>query len=136
LSDPEFGALFGPNSRAEVSITGHFDKNGEKQLMSGQIDRLVVDDKTVLIVDFKNSAKVPETLDEVSHKYIVQLASYRMALQQIYPNKQIKCALLYTREAKLMPLPNRKLAASLRSIKLKPHGKAPNKKPKTKGPKL
>lgn len=136
LNDPEFGALFGPNSRAEVSITGHFDQAGEKQLMSGQIDRLVVDDKTVLIVDFKNAGKVPETVEEVSHKYIVQLASYRMALQQIYPDKQIKCALLYTREAKLMPLPNNKLAAALRGIKLKPHGKKAAPKPKPpKGPK-
>ncbi len=129
LSDPEFGALFGPNSRAEISITGHFDKGGQKQLMSGQIDRLVVDDKTVLIVDFKNSSKVPKKLSEVSDKYIVQLASYRMALQQIYPDKEIKCALLYTRGAKLMPLPNKKLDEALKRIELRPY-----KKPDSKGP--
>jgi len=123
LSDPEFGSLFGPNSRAEVSLTGHFERNGEKQLMSGQIDRLVVTDKSVLIVDFKNSGKVPDKASQVSDKYIVQLASYRLALQQIYPDKEIKCALLYTREAKLMPLSNRTLDAALKRIDLKPFHK-------------
>lgn len=122
LKDPEFGALFGPNSRAEVSLTGLFEKGGRTEMMSGQIDRLVVDDKTVTIIDFKNSRKVPKTVDDVQHKYIVQMAAYRLALSQIYPDKEIKCALLWTRAAKLMPLPNDKLDAALKKIDLKPQG--------------
>lgn len=135
LNDPEFGALFGPNSRAEVSITGLFEQDGKRQMMSGQIDRLVVDDKTVLVVDFKNSRKVPQKVSEVQYKYIVQLAAYRLALQEIYPDKEIKCALLYTRESKLLPVPNDKLEAALKKIGLKPAPRQDGKKPSQKGPK-
>lgn len=118
LRDPEFGALFGPNSRPEVTIAGTLLKNGEKKALSGQIDRLVVDDKTVTIVDFKNSRKVPATAEGVQYKYLEQLAAYRLALQQIYPGKQIKCALLYTRSAKLIPLPAARLNGVLKKAAL------------------
>ncbi|TAL37440.1 MAG: double-strand break repair helicase AddA [Alphaproteobacteria bacterium] len=136
LGDPEFGGLFGPNSRAEVGITGLFDKAGVKQMMSGQIDRLVVDDKSVLIIDFKNSVHIPKSVDDVQYKYIVQMAAYRLALQQIYPDKEVKCALLYTRQAKLVPLPAAKLDEALKKIDLKPHvSKKPDVKPSApKGP--
>lgn len=134
LNDPEFGKLFGPNSRAEVSITGMFYKDGQKQMMSGQIDRLVVDAKTVTIVDFKNSRKVPKDQNDVQTKYIMQLAAYRLALQEIYPDKQIKCALLYTREAKLVPVSGQKLNGALRKIKLSAAFKnSAAKKPRTPG---
>lgn len=129
LNDPEFGALFGENSRAEVSITGLFERKGQKQVMSGQIDRLVVDDKSVMIIDFKNSRTVPKSADKVDYKYIVQMASYRLALQQIYPEKEIKCALLYTREAKLIPLPAEKLQKALDSLDLIPAKPSPGNKP-------
>ncbi len=121
LNDPEFGGLFGPNSRAEVGITGLFDKGGATQMMSGQIDRLVVDDKSVLIIDFKNSVRIPKDASEVQFKYVVQMAAYRLALQQVYPDKEVKCALLYTRQAKLVPLPAARLDAALKTIDLKPH---------------
>lgn len=135
LNDPDFGAIFGPNSRAEVSITGMFEKDGKKQMMSGQIDRLVVDDKTVLIVDFKNSRKVPKNVKQVQYKYIAQMASYRLALQQIYPDKQIKCALLYTRESKLIPISGQKLAGAVRKLNLTPEFKAAAaKKPRSRKP--
>lgn len=135
LNDPEFGAIFGPHSRAEVSITGMFEKDGKKQMMSGQIDRLVVDDKSVLIVDFKNSRKVPADVKQVQYKYIAQMASYRLALQQIYPDKKIKCALLYTRESKLIPISGQKLAGAVRKLRLTPEFKAASaRKPRTRKP--
>ena len=135
LNDPEFGGLFGPNSRAEVGITGLFDKGGITQMMSGQIDRLVVDDKTVLIIDFKNSVHIPKTTKDVQFKYVVQMAAYRLALQQVYPDKEVKCALLYTRQAKLVPLPTAELDAALKKIDLKPHAAKKDPKPPTpKGP--
>jgi ATP-dependent helicase/nuclease subunit A len=118
MNDPEFAVIFGANSRAEVSITGMFEKDGVPQMMSGQIDRLVVDDKTVTIVDFKNSRKVPKTAEDVQYKYVVQMASYRMALQQIYPDKEIKCALLYTRTSKMIPLSPQKLDAAVAKVGL------------------
>lgn len=131
LQDPHFGALFGPDSRPEVSLTGMIERDGQKQLMSGQIDRLVVDDKYVTIIDFKNSRKVPKSHDDVQFKYIVQMASYKLALQQIYPDKKIRCALLWTRTAKLMPIPDDKLEGALNKLNLKPHNPKKPDGPKT-----
>jgi ATP-dependent helicase/nuclease subunit A len=127
LKDPDFGPLFGPDARPEVAITGIFERNGRKELMSGQIDRLVVDDNAVTIVDFKNSRKVPATVEDVPDKYMAQMAAYRLALAEIYPDKDIRCALLWTRQAKLMPLPNAALDKALADIGLKPNEAA--KKP-------
>ena len=121
LNDPEFGALFGTNSRPEVSISGFVERDGKKQVLSAQIDRLVVDDKTVLIVDYKNSQFVPKDPSQVLFKYLVQMAAYRIAVQQIYPDKEVKCALLFTRTATLMPLPAALLDQALAKIALKPH---------------
>jgi ATP-dependent helicase/nuclease subunit A len=90
-----------------------------------------VDDKTVLIIDFKNSRKVPKDQNGVQTKYVMQMAAYRLALKQMYPDKQVKCALLYTREAKLVPVSGHKLNAAVRKIKLEPHFKtAAAKKPR------
>lgn len=127
LNDPEYGTLFGPNSRSEVSINGFVEKDGKRQVLAAQIDRLVVSDKTVLIVDYKNSGRTPKTDSEVSFKYLVQMAAYRMVVQQIYPDKEVKCALLFTRTSKLVPLSNKKLDAALGKISLKPY--TPPKKP-------
>lgn len=118
LNDPEFSALFGARSRAEISIGGFVEKDGRKQSFSAQIDRLVVEDQTVLIVDYKNNRRVPEDISQVSHDYIVQMAAYKMAVEQIYPDKEVKCALLYTQEALLIPLPAEKLARAIARIGL------------------
>ena len=95
------------------------EKDGKKQLFNGLIDRLVVTDTSVMIVDFKNNLKVPKDASEVSNDYLMQLAAYKMALQQIYPDKEVKCALLYTREAKLIALPADKMAEAIRQMDLK-----------------
>lgn len=126
LNHPEFGPLFGPGSRAEVSISGFVEKDGKKHMLNALIDRLVVTDKSVMILDFKNNLKVPKSANEVSKNYLLQLAAYKMALQQIYPDKEIKCALLYTREAKLITLPEEKLVAAIKEMGLKEY--APLKK--------
>lgn len=128
LNDPEFGELFGPGSRSEVSISGFVEKDGKKQMLNALIDRLVVTDRTVMIVDYKNNLHVPKDASEVSKDYLLQLAAYKMAVQQIYPGKEVKCALLYTREAKLISLPDDKIAEAIKTMDLKrymPPGKQP-----------
>ena len=53
--------------------------------VSGQIDRLVVEDDRVLIVDYKTMRPLPASEDEVAPIYLRQLAIYREALARIYP---------------------------------------------------
>jgi ATP-dependent helicase/nuclease subunit A len=108
LSHPDFAPIFGPGSQAEVPIVGLV----EGQALSGQIDRLVVTDDRVLIVDFKSLRPPPATEAEVAPVYLRQLALYRAALSQIYSGREIRCALLWTEGPRLMPISPERLAGS------------------------
>lgn len=118
LDDARFGALFGPKAKAEVSITGKLYHDNVPKLLSGQVDRLLIDDKTVTIVDYKNGRNIPLSPEKAPRKYIVQMAAYRLALQQIYPDKDVRCALLWTRRAEMMELPSKLLDNTLAEVKL------------------
>ena len=102
LGDPAFAPLFGPGSRAEAAIVGELPGG---QVISGQIDRLLVTATEVLIVDFKTNRPAPQTPAETAQPYLRQMAAYRSALGKIYPDKSIRCALLWTEGPRLMELP-------------------------------
>ena len=107
LDHPDFAPLFGEHSQAEVPLVGLIGNHA----LSGQIDRLVVDDHQVLIVDYKTMRPVPTSEDEVAPVYLRQLAIYREALARIYPGRDIRCALLWTQAPLLMPISLDKLTA-------------------------
>ncbi len=111
LSHPEFATIFGPLSQAEVPLVGLIPAaSGTSHALSGQIDRLVVEDERVLIVDYKTMRPVAASEDEVAPLYLRQLAIYRAALVRIYPGREIRCALLWTQGPLLMPISPEKLA--------------------------
>jgi ATP-dependent helicase/nuclease subunit A len=102
LDDPGFKDLFGPGSRAEVPIVGRLKTATETLRVTGQVDRLVVAPDYVLIGDFKTNRPAPRHLDEVPPAYIRQLALYRAVLGNLYPNKTIRAALIWTEVPDLM----------------------------------
>jgi len=105
LDHPNFMALFGPGSRAEVSVAGLIPAStGNSHAVSAQIDRLVVTKDRVLIVDYKTLRPPPASEREVAPIYLRQLAIYRAALARIYPGREINCALLWTEGPRLMPI--------------------------------
>ena len=86
LADTRFAALFGPGSRAEVSIAGRL----RGRPVAGQVDRLVVTPDEVLIADYKSNRPPPRSLDEALEKYgsyVKQLALYRDVLKRLYPGR-------------------------------------------------
>ncbi len=106
LGHPDFAPLFGPGSVAEVPVVGLLGGRA----LSGQIDRLVVDGGAVLIVDYKTIRPVPATLDDVPPLYLDQLAAYRAAIAAVFPDKEIRCALLWTDGPMLMEIPRERLS--------------------------
>ncbi len=110
LNHPDFAALFGPDSVAEVPVVGLVGGRA----LSGQIDRLVVDGNSVLIVDYKTIRPVPASLDTVPPLYLEQLAAYRAAIAAVFPDKEIRCALLWTDGPMLMPVPPETLSGFAR----------------------
>ncbi len=106
IDNPEFSFLFGKDSLAEVPITGNLGIDGNNITVSGQIDRLYMGSDEVWIVDFKSNQLPPLSQQDIPTAYIRQLGLYRLLLQKITPEKQVKCALLWTATAKLDVLPD------------------------------
>jgi ATP-dependent helicase/nuclease subunit A len=114
LDDARFVPLFLPGSRAEVPIVGRL--KGGTLAVSGQIDRLAVTGDSVLIADYKTNRPAPCRLVDVPPAYIDQLALYRAVLGQLYPDKRIRAALVWTDVPDLMEVPDANLDAALLAI--------------------
>ena len=116
LEDARFAHLFGPGSRAEVPIVGRLQATAKRLRVSGQVDRLVVTPSSVLIGDFKTNRPAPRSLAEVPKPYIRQLALYRAVLSQLYPDKAIRAALIWTETIDFMELSVETLDRALAQI--------------------
>ncbi len=101
LEHPVFAPIFGPGSMAEIPVTGYLD---EGTLISGQIDRLLVTDSEILIIDFKTNRPPPQNEADIQPVYQKQMQAYARALRKIYPGKTIRCALLWTDGPRLMEI--------------------------------
>ncbi len=79
--------------------------DGRTEVVSGQIDRLVVLEDEVWVVDFKSNRPAPMQVLHVSQQYVRQLAAYRAALASLYDDRKIRCFLLWTEGPRLMEIP-------------------------------
>ena len=100
IADPDFAGIFGPDSRAEAPIAGRI---GDR-IIAARVDRLRVTDAEVLVIDYKTQRPPPATAAAVPDIYLKQMAAYRAALREIYPDRPVRCALLWTDGPRLMPL--------------------------------
>lgn len=117
IADISFAPVFAPGSRAEVSIVGRLERpNRRPALVSGQIDRLVVTDHEVLIVDFKTNHAAPAAENEAPKGYVRQLALYRAVLGKLYPQRPVRAALLWTETAEFMEISAPALDAELAAV--------------------
>ena len=116
IAEPRFAPVFAEGSRPEVAIVGRLDlPHGNRALVSGQIDRLVVTPDEVLIVDFKTNHAPPTTAAGAPPAYVRQLALYRAVLRKLYPQAGVRAALLWTETADLMEISAPALDAALAS---------------------
>ncbi|MCB1529383.1 MAG: double-strand break repair helicase AddA [Rhodospirillales bacterium] len=101
LENPDFLSIFGAGSMAEVPVTGLLD---DKTLISGQIDRLLITKDKILIMDYKTNRPPPETEEDIPEIYKAQMGAYKAALQKIYPERSVRCALIWTDGPRFMEL--------------------------------
>jgi ATP-dependent helicase/nuclease subunit A len=117
IEETRFAPVFGAGSHAEVPVMGRLERPGSSPiLISGQIDRLVVTDHEVLIVDFKTNQTPPVTAGEAPSAYVRQLALYRALLARLFPQRTIRTALLWTEAIELMEILAPTLDAELASL--------------------
>ncbi len=101
LDHPDLAPLFGPESRAEVPLAGVV----AGRVVGGLVDRLAVLEGRVLIVDYKTNRRPPASAEAVPVLYLRQMAAYRAVLREIFPGRTVECALVWTAELRVMPLP-------------------------------
>ena len=104
LNHPDFAPLFSPTAIAEAPVTGIVGKAGHEQVVSGRMDRMVVLDDEVWVVDYKTNRPPPDKPENVAPAYLAQMALYRRLLQGIYPAKRVRCWLLWTDGPRIMEL--------------------------------
>ncbi|WP_323775543.1 double-strand break repair helicase AddA [Leisingera sp.] len=109
LQNAALSHIFQNDTLSEVPVTADF--YGSR--LHGIIDRLVVTPEKVLAVDFKSNVTVPETPQQCPEGLLRQMGAYAHALAQIYPDRAIETALLWTRNATLMPLPHKLVTEAL-----------------------
>jgi ATP-dependent helicase/nuclease subunit A len=116
IRNPDFAPLFQPGSLAEVPVVATLGEGDGAFALDGQIDRLAVLDRDLLIVDYKTNRPPPQFPEDVAEVYINQLAAYRAALARLFPGRNLRAALLWTDGPKLMQIPSTMLDDAERRI--------------------
>jgi len=106
IDHPDYTHIFAPGSQAEISLAGGAAGLPQNIRLSGQIDRLCVTEDIVWIVDYKSNRPPPKTEAEVAPLYIRQMAAYRALVRELYPEKRVRTALLWTDGPDMMELSN------------------------------
>ncbi|MEO7601799.1 MAG: 3'-5' exonuclease, partial [Sphingomicrobium sp.] len=92
LSDPAHSALFGPGSLGEAPLVATLS---DGRVVAGTVDRLLVEDGRISVIDFK-TGRVPASAADIPAGHRAQMAAYAEALGVIFPDREVRSALLYT----------------------------------------
>ena len=112
LDDPGISHIFVPNALSEVDFSAALPElNGAR--VAGAIDRLIIDGNRAFAIDFKTNAEIPADVSEVPEGLLRQMGAYQSALEQIYPDKSVETAIVWTKAPSLMPLPPENLRNAL-----------------------
>ncbi|WP_277017593.1 double-strand break repair helicase AddA [Lentibacter algarum] len=103
LSNKDLAPLFEEDALSEVALSAPSATLGKR--LHGIIDKLILSEDRVLAVDFKTNATVPEAPQDTPLGILRQMGAYSEALALIYPNRKIETAILWTKTASLMTLP-------------------------------
>ncbi len=75
-------------------------------VVGGLVDRLAVLDDCVIIADYKTNRRPPTRVKDTPILYLRQMAAYRSVLGQIFPGRQVQCALVWTQTSQVVMLPD------------------------------
>jgi ATP-dependent helicase/nuclease subunit A len=98
---PDFAQALSGQGLAEAPIVARVGGRA----LSGRIDRLVVRDDAIFVLDYKTNRPPPERIEDVPAEYVVQLAAYRAALAPLYPGRPIRAGLVWTYAPRLQEIP-------------------------------
>ncbi len=106
LHHPEYAVFFSHAGRAEMTLAGDW----QNHRLIGKLDRVVITENQILLLDFKTSMNPPDTAN-LPPQYVEQLKIYAHFLQEIYPNIPIQAGILWTAIPRLDWLTDEKQSA-------------------------
>ena len=98
LENETFALLFAADSLVEAPLTGSIDG----VTVFRQVDRLCLRGDEVWVVDYKTNRPPPVRVEDIPDSYRRQMTEYRVLLHGIYPDKTVRCFLLWTYAPRLM----------------------------------
>ena len=101
--------LFGPRTYGEVPLGGVIAWQGANVELAARIDRVVVGEHDVTIVEYKTDRVVPKAESSIPPSYVTQLALYREAVARLFGGRAVNCAILWTVEPRLTVLSSQSL---------------------------
>ncbi|MCM8556878.1 double-strand break repair helicase AddA [Sphingomicrobium sediminis] len=101
IEDDRFAHLFGPGSLAEAPLAATLE---DGRVIAGTVDRLLVTDDGVDVIDYKTGLNIPASVDEIPRAYRAQMKAYADALAVIFPGKKVRAHLLYSAGPTLLTL--------------------------------
>jgi len=111
---PELAGLFGPGSKAEVSVAGRITLGQRTIDVDGRVDRIGENQKEILVADYKTGTPCP--LDGTPSDYLAQMALYRAVLAPLWPDKTLRMLLIWTAGPRVVWLPAGMLDAALAAL--------------------
>jgi ATP-dependent helicase/nuclease subunit A len=87
-----------------------------KDTINGRVDRLVITDQEILIVDYKTDRPAPADVSGVGEAYVAQMAAYRAVLSQRWKDRPIRCLLVWTDGPRLMEIPPSALDQAIKAM--------------------
>ena len=100
MENPAWSALFAPESLAEAPIAAVVGDH----VISGTVDRLLITDDRIYVVDFKTGRRVPDNAEQAPVAYLRQMAAYVAALEKIFPERSIRAGLLYSHGPEMLEI--------------------------------
>ncbi|WP_264732411.1 UvrD-helicase domain-containing protein [Wolbachia endosymbiont (group A) of Sphaerophoria taeniata] len=89
-----YGYLFDLEGKSEITLSGIID--GEPVLV--RLDRLCITQDKAIIIDYKSHRNVSVSLLNEVKK---QMLTYKTLVQEIYPNKQVECVVIWVEDLTL-----------------------------------
>ncbi len=108
--------VFGEGSYGEVPLRGLVEWQGATVDLAARLDRVIVGERDVLIVEFKTDRVVPKGDAAVARSYVMQLALYRVAVARMFEGRTVNCGILWTAEPRLTVLPSKLLEEAGRAL--------------------
>ncbi|WP_281826622.1 double-strand break repair helicase AddA [Jannaschia rubra] len=104
LEAPDLAHVFAPGTLAEVPFA--LPGTDTRPPVFGTMDRVIVTDAEIRIVDFKTNRIVPHTPADTPAGLLAQMAAYREAAMAIWPGRRVRVSILWTHAPSLMDLPD------------------------------